>query len=70
MPDWHRVVREHLRLPDLRDLREQRITEEIAVQLEELYEEARARGLSDPEARRLGIDRFDWDFLADGLVRS
>ncbi len=70
MPDWRREVRERFDLPDLKDLREERIIEEIAGQLQDFHEEALSRGLPEDEAEQYAIDRFDWTTLADGLNHS
>jgi hypothetical protein len=67
MPEWKRIVRERLRLPDLRNLRGERIVEEIAGQLEDLFRTARERGISEAEAERQALARFDWEVLAEGL---
>jgi predicted permease len=67
MPDWKRIVRERLRLPDLRELRGERIVEEIAGQLEDLYQQERTRGVTEAEAEGRALDHFDWEVLAEGL---
>jgi len=46
MPDWKRLVRVHLKLPPLHNQRAERIVEEIAGQLEDLYQEALREGAS------------------------
>ncbi len=52
MADWKSLVRRRLRLAPLRNQRAERIVEEIAGQLDELYQEARRHGASSPEAER------------------
>lgn len=51
MPDFRRLVRENLPLPPMKRRREEKIIEELAVQLADLYRDARARGLDDAQAR-------------------
>lgn len=67
MPDWRTIVRQHLRLPDLRGERESQIVTEIAGHLEDRYREALASGLSAADAERRTLQEFDWDQLATGL---
>ena len=70
MPDWRDEIRVRLDLPDLKGLREERIIEEIAGQLQDFFEEALNRGLPEDEAEQYAIDRFDWTTLTDGLHHS
>lgn len=71
MPDWVAYVRRRLpRLP-CRPEREVEIVEELADQLSDLYDAARARGASEPEAMaRVEAEVPDWNALADDLLRS
>ena len=52
MRNWKRLVRRRLRLPELKGLRSERIVEEIAGQLEDIYDEARRHGASRAEMGR------------------
>ncbi|MFC1545368.1 ABC transporter permease [Gemmatimonadota bacterium] len=70
MPDWRSEIRERLDLPELQGLREERIIEEITVQLHDFYEEALGRMLPEIEAEQYAIDRIDWETLSDGLRLS
>jgi hypothetical protein len=71
MRDWKRYVREHLPLPDIEGNLEAEVIEEIAIQLEDRYREARARGAgeeeADAEARELVTD---WSELAIDILGS
>jgi putative ABC transport system permease protein len=71
MRDWKRYVREHLPLPDIEGNLEAEVVEEIAIQLEDRYREARARGAgeeeADAEARELVTD---WSELAADILSS
>lgn len=65
MRDWRAYVRSRLALQALRGLREERIVEELAGQLEDLYLAHRARGLPEAEAEELAAAHVtDWDELA------
>ncbi len=69
MPDWKSLVRRHLKLPPLHHQRADRIVEEIAGQLEDLYQEALRRGASSPEAERAAFAQIDhWDELSAGIT--
>lgn len=70
MRDWKKDVRDRLLLPELKGLREERIIEEIVVQLEDFYQEARGHGLSEDKAEEEALGRIDWETLKDGLDRS
>src|SRR3954447_7250257 len=50
MRDWDAFVRSRLRLPGLKPEREARIVRELAMQLEDFYQEAIAAGESDADA--------------------
>lgn len=71
MRDWKRYVREHLALPDIEGTLESSVIEEIAIQLEDRYREARAGGATaeeaDAEARELVTD---WSELASDILGS
>jgi predicted permease len=71
MPDWKRLVRVHLKLPPLHDQRAERIVEEIAGQLEDLYQEARRHGASSPEAERAAFAQIEhWDELSARVAEA
>ena len=66
MPDWTREL--HARLAELRisPAREAEIVEELSQHLNDRYEELRAAGSSDADARRLAIEELN---EAGGLAR-
>jgi putative ABC transport system permease protein len=65
MPDWKRLVRAHLKLPPLGNQRAERIVEEIAGQLDDLYQEALRGGVSPRKAVRAAVAQVeDWDELS------
>jgi len=71
MPDWRKYVRERLSLEDVDDARREDIVDELAAELEERYEAARADGLDEAEALRAAEREVDdWDELADSIVRE
>ena len=68
MRDWSEFVRARLSLPDLSPSREARIIREIAVQLEDFYREALARGASAAEADTHAQAQIpDWNRMAQDL---
>jgi putative ABC transport system permease protein len=65
MPDWKRLVRIHLKLPPLRNRRAERIGEEIAGQLDDLYQEALRAGVSPRKAVRAAFAQVgNWQELS------
>ena len=69
MRDWKKYVRERLALPALKGLRDERIVEELAGQLEDLCREHLAHGLSEAEAERLAIAHVtDWSELTGRIA--
>jgi len=71
MPDWRKYVHEHLTLASLEGLREERIAEELALQLEDIYTEALARGLSAEEAEEWTRSQIpDWEMFSRLLSRA
>jgi predicted permease len=71
MPDWKCLVRVHLKLPPLRNQRAERILEEIAGQLEDLYQEARRQGASSPAAERAAFAQIEnWDELSARITEA
>ncbi len=69
--NWRAFVREKLALPGLTGRRERDIADEVASQLEELYQECLLRGASEAEARK-AVDAHipDWDAFARDLLRA
>jgi predicted permease len=53
MPIWKKYLRENLSLPVMKGHRDERAIEEMADHLEDLYQEARSRGVSEEEAEAL-----------------
>jgi putative ABC transport system permease protein len=71
MRDWKQFVREHLPPLGLSGAREQEIVEEIALQLEGSYSDARARGATPTEAEAHAIAQIsDWNELANEIRRA
>ena len=71
MPDWRGFVRQHLLFVDLEELRGERIAEELALQLEDMYEEALARGLSPEEAEDWTLSQVpDWELFSRLLTQA
>ena len=68
MRDWDGFVRARLRLPGLKAEREARIVRELAMQLEDFYREALARGATDAEADADACRQVrDWDRLTQDV---
>jgi len=71
MPDFKRIVREKLPLPPMKRRREEKIIEELALQLADLFREARARGLDDEEALADALAQIpDWDTFASDITSA
>jgi putative ABC transport system permease protein len=71
VPDWKEYVREHLPRLRVRATREAEIVEELAVQLEQAYLEARNAGHDEGEAERLAQAQLpDWQKLAADIEVS
>ncbi|UCC73879.1 MAG: ABC transporter permease [Gemmatimonadota bacterium] len=71
MRDWKAYVRARLALPALRGLRDERIVEELAGQLEDLCREHLARGVPEAEAEELAAAHVtDWDELARRITTA
>jgi len=69
MPDWKTLIRENLPLPPMKRWREEKIFEELAGQLEDLYRDARRRGLDDAGATRHALEHIgDWDRFASDIT--
>ncbi len=68
MPDWNELIRKNLPLEALRHTRREEIITELVSQLEESWEEARRRGLTEAEAEQEVLRRLgDWDSLRSRL---
>jgi putative ABC transport system permease protein len=70
MPNWNRIVREHLAVLRLPPEREIEIVEEQALHLEAAYEDALAAGLSEAEAEARALRNYDWRLLECELSRA
>ncbi len=71
MRKWENYVREHLPLPEIAGLGEERIILELADHLEDLYREALARGLGEDEAEEIVRRKIgDFDVAAAELARN
>ncbi len=67
---WKRYVRNHLPALNVAPERETEIIEELALQLETIYERARANGCSDADASARALAEIpDWHALARTLSR-
>lgn len=65
MPDWKVYVRKQLPALQVKPAREAEIIEELAIQLEQAYQEALRNGRDETEARRLAENQMpDWRSLA------
>jgi putative ABC transport system permease protein len=71
MRDWTAYVRERLSLPGLQGPAAREVVEEVASQLEDVYEAARARGSSEAEAEAEACSHVrDWEELAAAVRRT
>jgi putative ABC transport system permease protein len=71
MPDWKSYLRERLSLPGMKGHREERMISELADHLEDVYQEALARGASEEEARAEAEGWLgDAGLATDELLRS
>jgi predicted permease len=71
MPDWKKYLRKNLSLPVMRGNRDERAIQEMADHLEDLYQEARSRGVSETEAEALVLAWLgDADRAASELLSS
>jgi len=71
MRDFKRLVRENLPLPPMKRRREEKVIEELALQLADLYRAARARGLDDEQALADALAQIpDWDTFASDIVSA
>jgi predicted permease len=69
-PNWKQMVREHLAVLRLPPEREIEIVEELALHLENAYEDALADGLSGAEAESRAVQSYDWRLLECELSRA
>src|SRR5688572_9315372 len=58
-PDWSVHLRPRLASLRLTPAREQEIADELAQHLDDRYEQLRAEGHDDPDARRLALEELD-----------
>jgi putative ABC transport system permease protein len=71
MPDWKHLVRVHLNLPPLYNQRAERIVEEIAGQLDDLYQEARRHGAASHAAEHAAFAQIEhWDELSARIAEA
>ncbi len=71
MPDWKQLVRGHLAPLGLSGARETEIVEELALQLEQSYGEAIARGMTAEQAETFAVGQIrDWRALAAEIRRA
>lgn len=71
MPNWAEYVRSHLRLSGVRAEIEAEIVDDLAQQLEDAYQDALARGVSEPEAASVAQRHIqDWPALARGIQHT
>ncbi len=71
MRDWKAYVRARLAVPALRGLRDERIVEELAGQLEDLYRAQLARGVAEADAEELAAAHVrDWEDLARRIAAA
>ena len=69
MPNWNHIVRDRLAVLRLPPEREIEIVEEVALDLEAVYEDALADGLSETEALDRAAQSYDWRLLECELSR-
>jgi putative ABC transport system permease protein len=71
MPNWKRLVRRRLKLPLLRNQRAERIVEELAGQIEDLYAEARRQGAPSRYAMRAALAQVEnWNELSERIAEA
>lgn len=70
VPNWKRIVREHLAVLRLPPDREIEIVEELALHFESAYEEALNAGLSQAQAEERVVQSYDWRLLECELTRD
>ena len=71
MPDWKKLVRERIASSALPAASREEIVSELAAYLEETYEDARSRGLTDADAVELAAQEVsDWHRLVREISRA
>jgi hypothetical protein len=71
MPNWKRLVREHLASLKLSRDSQEDVIAELSAHLEETYEAARAQGLDEAEAVKRALQEAgDWHVLAENIFRT
>ncbi len=71
MPDWKKLVREHIASAALPPASREEVVSELADHLEETYETARSRNLTDPAAlERVAQEVSDWHRLVKEISRA
>jgi hypothetical protein len=70
MPEWKRLVRQHLARLRLPPEREMEIAEELAERLDSVYSEALAGGLTPEAAQARALEEITgWSALESELIR-
>ena len=71
MPDWNRIVREHLKGLKFEGATEAEIIDEMAQHIEDRYRELLASGTSEGEAERLAVEPLnDGPLLVEAVRRA
>lgn len=71
MPDWHKLVKERLKATGLAHQQHEEITAELASHFEDIFDEARAEGLSDAEALDVAFKQItDWRKFARNIQQA
>jgi len=71
MPDWKRYVRSRLRLDTVKPGRVTDLVEDLAAQLQDLYEEALARGADEADAAAWARAQIaDWERFASDIAAA
>ncbi len=71
MPDWNRIVREHMSSPSSPCGPKEAVIAELAAHLEEVYEQGRSRGLDASAALEVALQEVtDWYVLAADIHRA
>lgn len=71
MPDWKKIVQEHLPAAVLQTAKALEVVAELAGHLEETYEDARSRGMTEADAMKFALQEVnDWNILAKQIGRA
>ena len=70
MPEWKEIVRQRLAGLKLSGAREAEVMEELAQHMHDRYEELLARGVAEPEARRLALEVLSQSELLASELRQ